>query len=166
MMIGAASACVPFELNGKPVRMAVTASHTLIDVLRDEFRLTGTHAGCDTAQCGACTVLVDGAAVKSCNVLALQLAGARIQTIEGLAAPDGALHVMQQAFGRHHALQCGYCTPGMVMRAIAMVNEEVPAEPQAVRAALTGNLCRCTGYQGIVDAVCEGLQAMRDEHRP
>jgi carbon-monoxide dehydrogenase small subunit len=152
---------VSLQVNGQPVDLAVPPSTLLVDLLREQLALTGTHQGCDTAQCGACTVLVDGAATKSCNVLALQVNGARVLTIEGLENADGSLHPMQQAFGRHHALQCGFCTPGMVMRGVAMAAEGVPSEPQAVSQALCGNLCRCTGYRGIVNAVCEGLQNMR-----
>jgi carbon-monoxide dehydrogenase small subunit len=116
--------------------------------------------GCDTAQCGACTVLVDGKAVKSCNVLVAQLAGRRVQTIEAVA-PEGVLHPMQAAFREHHGLQCGFCTTGMVMRGVAMEAEGVPAEEEPVRRALCGNLCRCTGYEGIVHAVVDGLGRMR-----
>jgi len=152
---------VSLQVNGQPVELAVPPSTLLVDLLREQLALTGTHQGCDTAQCGACTVLVDGAATKSCNVLALQVNGARVLTIEGLENADGSLHPMQQAFGRHHALQCGFCTPGMVMRGVAMAAEGVPSEPQAVSQALCGNLCRCTGYRGIVNAVCEGLERMR-----
>jgi carbon-monoxide dehydrogenase small subunit len=152
---------VSLQVNGQPVALAVPPSTLLVDLLRQQLGLTGTHQGCDTAQCGACTVLVDGAATKSCNVLALQVNGARVLTIEGLENADGSLHPMQQAFGRHHALQCGFCTPGMVMRGVAMEAEGVPSEPQAVSQALCGNLCRCTGYRGIVNAVCEGLERMR-----
>ncbi len=152
---------VSLQVNGQPVALAVPPSTLLVDLLRQQLGLTGTHQGCDTAQCGACTVLVDGAATKSCNVLALQVNGARVLTIEGLENADGSLHPMQQAFGRHHALQCGFCTPGMVMRGVAMAAEGVPSEPQAVSQALCGNLCRCTGYRGIVNAVCEGLECMR-----
>ena len=152
---------VSLQVNGQPVDLAVPPSTLLVDLLREQLALTGTHQGCDTAQCGACTVLVDGAATKSCNVLALQVNGARVLTIEGLENADGSLHPMQQAFGRHHALQCGFCTPGMVMRGVAMEAEGVPSEPQAVSQALCGNLCRCTGYRGIVNAVCEGLERMR-----
>ena len=152
---------VSLQVNGQPVALAVPPSTLLVDLLREQLALTGTHQGCDTAQCGACTVLVDGAATKSCNVLALQVHGASVVTIEGLEAADGSLHPMQQAFGRHHALQCGFCTPGMVMRGVAMAAEGVPAEAQAVSQALCGNLCRCTGYRGIVNAVCEGLERMR-----
>ena len=152
---------VSLQVNGQPVALAVPPSTLLVDLLREQLGLTGTHQGCDTAQCGACTVLVDSAATKSCNVLALQVNGANVLTIEGLENADGSLHPMQQAFGRHHALQCGFCTPGMVMRGVAMAAEGVPLEPQAVSQALCGNLCRCTGYRGIVNAVCEGLQNMR-----
>jgi len=136
---------VSLQVNGQPVALAVPPSTLLVDLLRQQLGLTGTHQGCDTAQCGACTVLVDGAATKSCNVLALQVNGARVLTIEGLENADGSLHPMQQAFGRHHALQCGFCTPGMVMRGVAMEAEGVPSEPQAVSQALCGNLCR--GHQ-------------------
>jgi carbon-monoxide dehydrogenase small subunit len=148
-------------VNRQAVQREATPTLPLLDLLRDELGLTGTHQGCDTAQCGACTVLVNGQAVKSCNVLAVQVAGAEVTTIEGLAPGGGELHPMQRAFGQHHALQCGYCTPGMVMRAVAMDAEGVPAEPEAVRHALCGNLCRCTGYRGIVTAVCQGLNGMR-----
>lgn len=148
-------------LNGQAIEAKVQ-DHTLcIDWLRDQRSLTGVHQGCDTAQCGACTVLVDGKAVKACNLLALQVDGSTLTTIEGLVKPDQALHVMQEAFSTHHGLQCGYCTPGMVMRAVAMYQENVPAEPQAVREALAGNLCRCTGYHGIVQAIVEGLQRLQ-----
>lgn len=154
---------VPLSLrvNGKAVKAEVSPETLLVTFLREHLRLTGTHIGCDTAQCGACTVLVDGAAVKSCNRLALQTQGQHITTIEGVAHSPHALHVMQEAFSKHHALQCGFCTPGFVMRALAMVHENVPIEEHAVRHALSGNLCRCTGYEGIVKAVLEGLQRLR-----
>ncbi len=154
---------VPLQLqvNERDVQLSVAPETLLVDVLRDQLGLTGTHTGCDTAQCGACTVLVDGLAVKACNRLALQCAGQAVRTIEGLAQADGRWHVLQELFSRHHALQCGYCTPGFVMRALAMVSEDVAAEPAAVRRALSGNLCRCTGYEGIVNAVCEGLRILR-----
>lgn len=156
---------VTLQINGRVVEADVPPATLLIDFIREHQGLTGTHQGCDTAQCGACTVLVDGAAAKSCNLLVAQVDGGAVITIEGLAAQGGTLHPMQQAFGRHHALQCGYCTPGMVMRGVAMAAEGVPAEPEAVRCALSGNLCRCTGYRGIVDAVCEGLRHMRTPER-
>jgi len=152
---------ITLQVNGQPRQASVEASTLLVNFLREDLGLTGTHTGCDTSQCGACTVLVDGAATKSCNVLTAQVSGSAVTTIEGLTTGDDPLHPMQQAFGHHHGLQCGYCTPGMVMRGIAMAAEGVPAEPEAVRCALVGNLCRCTGYYGIVDAVCEGLQRMR-----
>ena len=148
-------------INGQPCHAPVRDAALLVELLRDQLALTGTAVSCDTAQCGACTVLMNGRAVKACNVLARQAEGAHIQTIEGLA-PAGEWHALQLAFSRHHALQCGYCTPGMLMRAVAMLREEVPAEPEAVRRALTGNLCRCTGYQGIVTAICEWLAEQRE----
>lgn len=149
------------HVNGKPVELPTQPQVTLLGWLRDELRLTGTHRACDTAQCGACTVLVDGAAVKSCNVLARQVSGTDIRTVEGLGSENEGLHPMQRAFGEHHALQCGYCTSGMLMRAAAMVDEGVPAEPEAVARALGGNICRCTGYAGIVEAICQGLREIR-----
>lgn len=152
---------LPLRINGQAVTLEVAPSTMLLDVLREQCHLTGTHQGCDTAQCGACTVLVDGAAVKSCNRLALQTQGQHITTIEGVAHSAHELHVMQQAFSKHHALQCGFCTPGFVMRALAMVHENVPNEEQAIRHALSGNLCRCTGYEGIVKAIQEGLHLLR-----
>lgn len=148
-------------VNKRAVSAEVEPQTLLVDFVRDQLQLTGTHQGCDTAQCGACTVLLDGRAIKSCNRLALQCAGASITTIEGLAPNGQALHVMQAMFGKHHGLQCGYCTPGFVMRAVAMVQEDVAAEPAAVREALAGNLCRCTGYEGIVRAIVEGLVILR-----
>ena len=154
---------ITLQVNGNARKAGVEPSTLLVNFLREGLGLTGTHVGCDTAQCGACTVLVDGAATKSCNVLVAQVNGSEITTIEGLTIGDGALHPMQQAFGKHHGLQCGYCTPGMVMRGVAMAAEGVAAEPEAVRCALSGNLCRCTGYFGIVNAVYEGLEQMRKE---
>ena len=156
-----ATEALQLVVNGRRLERAVAPQRLLIELIREELGLTGTHQGCDTAQCGACTVLLDGQAVKSCNLLAVQAQGAVLQTIEGLAPAGAPLHPMQQAFGRCHALQCGFCTPGMVLRGVAMASEGVPAEPEAVRHALDGNLCRCTGYHGIVQAICEGLQEMR-----
>jgi aerobic carbon-monoxide dehydrogenase small subunit len=150
------------RVNGQEHALNAEAGTLLIDALRDNLKLTGTHQGCDTAQCGACTVLCDGAAVKSCNVLALQMQGREVRTIESVGTA-AQLHVMQQAFSTHHALQCGYCTPGLIMRALAMHAEGLPTQPQAVREALSGNICRCTGYEGIVAAICEGLTQMREE---
>ena len=150
---------ITLRVNGQPHTAAgLPAATLLVDLLRDHLRLTGSHVGCDTAQCGACTVLLDGRAVKACNLLALQAEGAQVETVEGLAAGD-AWHPLQLAFSQHHALQCGFCTPGLLMRAEALRREHHPADPAAVRQALGGNLCRCTGYQGIVDAVCQVLAA-------
>lgn len=148
-------------VNGQAQDLDLPANTLLLDLLREQLGLSGSHRGCDTAQCGACTVLLDGRAVKACNLLALQAQGAAVQTVEGLA-PAGGWHPLQQAFSKHHGLQCGFCTPGMLMRACAMAREDVPAEPGPVSAALAGNLCRCTGYEGIVSAVCEGMRVMRE----
>ena len=150
---------ISLQVNGQPRSVAgLPAATWLVDLLRDHLGLTGSHVGCDTAQCGACTVLLDGRAVKACNLLALQAEGAAVETVEGLASAQ-AWHPLQLAFSQQHALQCGFCTPGLLMRAEAMRRERHPAAPQQVRQALGGNLCRCTGYQGIVDAVCQVLAA-------
>ena len=148
-------------LNGEAVEDRVPDHWLLIDWLRDARGLKGVPAGCDTAQCGACTVIVERAAVKACNLMAFQVDGSVITTIEGVAPGDSPLNLMQQAFSEHHGLQCGYCTPGMVMRALAMADEDVPPEPDAVRKALAGNLCRCTGYEGIVEAIIHTLTRLR-----
>jgi aerobic carbon-monoxide dehydrogenase small subunit len=154
-------------VNGTTHALEIAPHTLLIDALRDHCGLKGTNQGCDTAQCGACTVLADGNVVKSCNVLAVQIAPQVVlKTIEGVADANGALHPMQVAFSEHHGLQCGYCTPGMIVRGIAMEKEGVPAEADAVRHALAGNICRCTGYEGIVNAICAGLKAMRDTLPP
>ncbi|MFO1217789.1 MAG: (2Fe-2S)-binding protein [Burkholderiaceae bacterium] len=139
-------------VNGRPVSIEVEPHTLLVDVLRGALRLTGTHVGCDTGQCGACTVMLDGAAVRSCSVLALQVQGREITTVEGLAT-DGRPHALQEAFAQCHGLQCGFCTPGMLMSAAALLREHPrPTEAQIVD-ALEGNLCRCTGYVNIVAAV-------------
>ncbi|MGO4414577.1 carbon-monoxide dehydrogenase small subunit [Cupriavidus sp. OV038] len=153
---------IPIRLtvNGKPIDAQVEPHTLLVQFLRETLRLTGTHVGCDTAQCGACTVHLDGRAVKSCNVLALQADGAKVTTIEGLA-PDGQLHPMQEAFRECHGLQCGFCTPGMVMAATALLRERPNADAQTIREQLEGNMCRCTGYQNIVRAVQQGQSSMR-----
>lgn len=149
------------KVNQRMVTLRVAPESLLIDVLRDQCQSSGTRQGCDTVQCGACTVLVDGLAIKSCNRLAMQCANQSVLTIEGIAPSANVLHIMQQCFSKHHGLQCGFCTPGFVMRALAMVQENLPATPHAVRQALAGNLCRCTGYEGIVAAICEGLVKLR-----
>ncbi len=158
---GTPTRSLQLRVNGAARQCQVPDDLLLIDLLRDGLGLKGCHCGCDTAQCGACTVLLDGVAVKACNMLAIQARHREISTIEGLAPSSQTLHPMQLAFSRHHGLQCGYCTPGFVMRAMAMVDEPVPASPEAVRQALGGNLCRCTGYEGIVAAICEGLTVLR-----
>ena len=149
-------------INGRSVSREVDAGRLLVQLLREDLALTGTHVGCDTAQCGACTVHLNGRAVKACNVLAVQADGADITTIEGLAGADGALHPMQAAFKDCHGLQCGFCTPGMVMSAIDLVRHHDSASEAAIRAGLEGNLCRCTGYQNIVRAVQAGAAAMKE----
>lgn len=149
-------------VNGSTVPADVEPRTLLVDFLRQHLGLTGTHVGCDTSQCGACTVHLNGVAVKSCTVLVAQAAGARVTTIEGLAAPDGTMHPMQAAFKDCHALQCGFCTPGFVMSAIDLANRVPNASDERIRAEIDGNLCRCTGYQNIVKAVKQGAAAMQE----
>ncbi len=152
---------VSLTVNGKAASAEVEERTLLVNFIRDNLRLTGTHVGCDTAQCGACTIHMDGRAVKSCNMLAMQAEGAELVTIEGIAKADGTLHPMQEAFRQHHGLQCGFCTPGMVMSAIDLVkNFPNPTEEQ-IREQLDGNLCRCTGYHNIVKAIKAASQTMR-----
>jgi len=147
---------IEYRLNGRPVSACVESRRLLVHHLREDQVLTGTHVGCDTSQCGACAVRIDGRVAKSCSVLACQVDGADVTTIEGvLPVGPGELHPVQEAFGRHHALQCGFCTPGMVMAAIELLESGRPLGPQEVRHGLTGNICRCTGYQNIVDAIVE-----------
>ena len=152
---------VSMTVNGKAVTGEIEGRTLLVQFLRETLRLTGTHVGCDTAQCGACTIHLNGRAIKSCNLLAMQAEGADILTIEGLAKPDGTLHPMQEAFREHHGLQCGFCTPGMVMSAIDLVNKN-PAglSEHEIREGLEGNICRCTGYHNIVKAIHAGARAM------
>ena len=150
---------VTMTVNGKAVSGEVEGRTLLVDFLREHLRLTGTHVGCDTSQCGACVVHIDGASAKSCAVLALQVEHASVDTIEGLA--DGEkLHPMQEAFRQHHGLQCGFCTPGMVMTAVAMAKDQAVLTEEEVRHGLEGNLCRCTGYQNIVQAIVAGAATM------
>jgi carbon-monoxide dehydrogenase small subunit len=148
-------------VNGKAVTIDAAPNTLLVQALREHLHLTGTHVGCDTAQCGACTVIVNGDAVKSCNMLLAQAADAQITTIEGLAKPDGTMHPMQAAFKECHGLQCGFCTPGMVMSAVDLCKKHPNASEQEIREQLEGNLCRCTGYQNIVKAVQHGAAAMK-----
>ncbi len=147
-------------VNHKPIEVEVEPHALLVDVLRGPLALTGTHVGCDTAQCGACTVLVDGRAVKSCSLLALQAQGASITTVEGLARGDGALHPVQEAFIACHGLQCGFCTPGMMMSAVALLADNPQPSEAEITDALEGNLCRCTGYVNIVAAVQQAATAL------
>jgi aerobic carbon-monoxide dehydrogenase small subunit len=151
---------VLFTVNGKSQRVK-TPPHTLLaQVLREQLGLTGTHVGCDTAQCGACTVLMNGRAVKSCNLLAAQAEGSEIMTIEGVAQADGTMHPMQAAFKECYGLQCGFCTTGMVMSSLDLVKHHPHASETEIRELLEGNICRCTGYQNIVKAVQQGATAM------
>jgi len=147
---------VALTVNGQSVTADVEPRTLLVTFLREHLALTGTHVGCDTAQCGACTVLLDGRAVKACNLLVVQAQGAKVTTIEGLSAGD-ALHPMQAAFKQHHGLQCGFCTPGMVMSAVELAGRMKDPTDEQIREALDGNICRCTGYQNIVKAVKAGL---------
>jgi carbon-monoxide dehydrogenase small subunit len=152
---------VQLKVNGKAVVVDAAPNTLLVQALREQLKLTGTHVGCDTAQCGACTVLMNGRAVKSCNMLLAQAADTEVETIEGLAANDGTMHPMQAAFKECHGLQCGFCTPGMVMSALDLYKRQPHADEQEVREALEGNICRCTGYQNIVKSVLQGAAAMK-----
>ncbi|MGE7471157.1 (2Fe-2S)-binding protein [Bosea sp. NPDC003192] len=153
-------------VNGKPVTANVDPRTLLVQFLRENLRLTGTHVGCDTSQCGACVVHLDGKAVKSCTTLALACEGASVTTIEGLAN-GGVLHPMQEAFREHHGLQCGFCTPGMIMAAVDIVNRRGNSlDEKTIREDLDGNICRCTGYHNIVKAVAAGAEAMGKGAKP
>ena len=151
---------ISVEVNGTTYEREVEARRLLVHFLRDDLDLTGTHIGCDTGNCGACTVHVNGEVVKSCMMLAIQADGASIETVEGLGA-DGELNPLQQAFGEHHALQCGYCTPGMLMSAKALLDENPEPTEGEIRRAIQGNICRCTGYVNIVEAIAAAAEAGR-----
>ncbi|MDP4966890.1 MAG: (2Fe-2S)-binding protein [Burkholderiaceae bacterium] len=151
---------VQLTVNGKAVKADVPDNTLLVEMLRENLSLTGTHVGCDTSQCGACTVIMNGDAVKSCSVLVAQAQGASVETIEGLAEADGTLHPMQAAFKECHGLQCGFCTPGMVMSAVDLVKKNPKVSEGEIRDCLEGNICRCTGYQNIVKAVAMGRDNM------
>jgi carbon-monoxide dehydrogenase small subunit len=152
---------VTLTVNGKTSTVDVEGRTLLVELLREKLRLTGTHVGCDTSQCGACVVHVDGESVKACTILALQANGSQVTTIEGLAKPDGTLHPMQEAFREYHALQCGFCTPGMVMSAIDLVQKHPDGmSEKEIREGLEGNLCRCTGYHNIVKAIAAAQEVM------
>ena len=152
---------VTLTVNGKNSTVEVEGRTLLVELLREKLRLTGTHVGCDTSQCGACVVHVDGESVKACTLLAVQADGCQVTTIEGLAAADGTLHPMQEAFREYHALQCGFCTPGMVMSAIDLVQKHPEGmSEREIREGLEGNLCRCTGYHNIVKAIAAAQDVM------
>ena len=152
---------VSMTVNGKPVTADVEARTLLVQFLREQLRLTGTHVGCDTSQCGACVVHVNGRAIKSCTMLALQADGAQVLTIEGLAPSATELHPMQEAFRENHGLQCGFCTPGMIMTAVDIVRRKGhDLDDKTIRHELEGNLCRCTGYHNIVKSIAAGAKAM------
>ena len=150
---------VTLSVNGKEHSLSVSDNSLLSDSLREELQLTGTHIGCDTSQCGSCTIHMDGKAVKACTVLTAQAQSAEITTIEGIGSPS-QLHPMQEAFNQHHALQCGFCTPGMIMAAIGLVNDSDSLDGESVRKGLEGNYCRCTGYHNIVKAVLAAKERM------
>ena len=157
---------VTMTVNGQTHTAEVEGRTLLVELLREKFRMTGTHVGCDTSQCGACVVHVNGESVKSCTTLAMMCNGANVSTIEGLAAADGTLHVMQEAFREYHALQCGFCTPGMVMSAIDLVNKHPNGiTEQQIREGLEGNLCRCTGYHNIVKAIAAAAEVMQGKRQ-
>ena len=150
-------------VNDEPVELEVEARRLLVDVLRDDLDLTGTKVGCDTSSCGTCTVHLDGRAVKSCTVLAVQADGSSVRTVENLAPDADHLHPLQAAFVEHHGLQCGYCTPGMLMTALDLIERNPSPDDGEIRHALHGNLCRCTGYQSIVASIRDGAAVMRGE---
>jgi carbon-monoxide dehydrogenase small subunit len=154
---------VSMNVNGAAVSSQVEARTLLVTYIREHLRLTGTHVGCDTAQCGACTVLMNGKAIKSCSIVVMQAQGADISTIEGVAKADGTLHPMQAAFTENHGLQCGFCTPGMIMSALEFVKSNPNPTEREVRESLEGNLCRCTGYHNIVKSIVAGANAMAAE---
>ena len=157
---------VTLTVNGQTHTAEVEGRTLLVELLREKLRMTGTHVGCDTSQCGACVVHVNGESVKSCTTLAVMCNGANVTTIEGLAANDGTLHVMQEAFREYHALQCGFCTPGMVMSAIDLVNKHPNGmTEQQIREGLEGNLCRCTGYHNIVKAIAAAAEVMQGKRQ-
>ena len=156
------SVTISLEVNNKPVTTEVEERTLLSTMLREQLRLTGTHIGCDTSQCGACLVHVNGSLTKSCTLLAVQAEGTQVDTIEGVADADGTLHPMQEAFRQNHGLQCGFCTPGMVMSALSLVASNADPTEREVREWLEGNLCRCTGYHNIVKSILAGAKTMRE----
>ncbi len=155
------SRAIALKVNGKAVQANVDVRHTLADFLRHQLELTGTHLGCEHGVCGACTVLVDGRSTRGCLMLAVQANGREVTTVEGIAAADGTLHPLQQAFKDLHGLQCGFCTPGMLTTLVELLNDNPDPSEAEVRVAISGNLCRCTGYQAIVDATLAAAKSMR-----
>jgi aerobic carbon-monoxide dehydrogenase small subunit len=155
-------ASVSMTVNGKAVTREVEPRTLLVEFLREQLGLTGTHVGCDTSQCGCCVVHVDGSSIKACTILAVQCEGAEVTTIEGLAN-DGQLHPMQEAFREHHGLQCGFCTPGMLITAVHLLGTEPNPDRETIREEMSGGICRCTGYQGIVDAVEAAAPVLRGD---
>ena len=155
------TALVSLTVNGTPREVEVEPRRLLVQLIREDLDLTGTHIACDTSQCGACTVTVDGKAVKSCTMLALQAEGSTVTTIEGMAAADGTLHPLQAAFWEHHGLQCGFCTPGMIMAAADLLARTTEPTDDEIRHAIEGNFCRCTGYQNIVTAIRAAAVVMK-----
>ena len=153
---------ISLTVNGRRVERDVEARMTLADFLRDELALVGAHLGCEHGVCGACTILMDGASIRSCTTLAAQADGAELETVEGLAGPNGELHPLQEAFWEQHGLQCGFCTPGMLMRSLELIRENPELTREEAREGIASNLCRCTGYQFIVDAVVDGAERMRE----
>ena len=156
---------ISMTVNGKARKGNVEPRTLLVHFLREQLLLTGTHVGCDTSQCGACTVLIDGRSAKSCTILAVQADGSNVTTIEGLAQ-DGALHPVQQGFWEEHGLQCGYCTPGMIMSAVNLLNETPAPTEQQIREGIAGNFCRCTGYQHIVNAIQHAAATLGGRREP
>ncbi len=154
------SKVVNININGKDFKKSVRSNLLLIDFIREEIKLTGSHIGCDTNQCGCCMVLSNDISLKSCSVLAIQMDGAKITTIEGISDGD-TLHPMQESFREHHGLQCGFCTPGMIISAISLVNENSSPSEEDIREYLEGNLCRCTGYENIVKSIFSGAEKMK-----
>ncbi|MEI6319617.1 MAG: (2Fe-2S)-binding protein [Pseudomonadota bacterium] len=155
------SRSISLKINGRAVQATVDVRHTLADFLRHQLELTGTHLGCEHGVCGACTVLVDGRSARGCLMLAVQANGREVTTVEGIAAADGTLHPLQQAFKDLHGLQCGFCTPGMLTTLVELLNDNADPTEAEVRVAISGNLCRCTGYQAIVDATLAAAKTMR-----
>ena len=151
---------VTLSVNGKPATIDVEPRRTLADALREDLGLTGTHLGCEHGVCGACTVMLDGLPVRACLVLAVQAEGASLLTVEGLAGEDGALHPLQQSFTEHHALQCGFCTPGMLISALDLLNRIPNPTRSEIRSEMSGNICRCTGYNSITDAILAAARSL------